>query len=649
MKLSILLISIFVMVLCFANFVFAEISYLAGYTPEFEEAPCPFEVSQDALESIDCGYITVPENWDAADSRQIRIPVAVLRALSGDPFPDPLIRIEGGPMPTLVNAPFFVDSRLRQDRDLVLFDLRGTGFGDVVCPDVGPAYFRVLAGSLSAEQTQDELRRIGGQCRRWADEQGVDLGMYNSRQMAFDVIAIARSLDYNSWNLLGLSYGTRVALAAMRLQPDGLHTAILGGSVPPDIETIELNPFSRALGLMEEYCAEDPACAATFPSVITEYNALFERFESDPVPMQVSKSEVFPDGTIHLKGITLQRFVYQFLYDRLTLAATPLLLREIARGNTQPLSTLIEQFVPLADQLTGVNWAAHCYDLGGWAQSYEIPAPYGPDDDNFRMEVKVRCAGMGLGPAPPAERLPVESDLPVLILAGEHDPVTPPAYGLAVSNALQNSHYVEFPGRGHEFPPECTLSMIGAFLAEPLARPDDSCVEDTRTVPFVTDVRITPGMGRLAMSFMHGGSRGELVILAVPLLFLLSVLAWPAGALYRRVRRREQPLRTTFELRARWAAGVVSLIAVAFVVALVWVIMNMIADNPIQMMFGVPSTAAPLFFVPWVLLAGGIVLLMLTGIAWKRKTWSTAKRVHYTLIAVSAVSFSAILINWGLI
>ncbi len=44
---------------------------------------------------------------------------------------------------------------------------------------------------------------------------------------------------------------------------------------------------------------------------------------------------------------------------------------------------------------------------------------------------------------------PVVSDVPALVLSGDLDPVTPPAWGESVVKTLKNGRHVTVPGTGH--------------------------------------------------------------------------------------------------------------------------------------------------------------------------------------------------------
>jgi pimeloyl-ACP methyl ester carboxylesterase len=81
----------------------------------------------------------------------------------------------------------------------------------------------------------------------------------------------------------------------------------------------------------------------------------------------------------------------------------------------------------------------------------------------------------------------VFSELPTLVLAGDYDPVTPPAWGRLAAQTLDNVYYVEFPGVAHGvyFARGCAREIVDAFLEAPHATPDTGCLSDMR-VGFIT-------------------------------------------------------------------------------------------------------------------------------------------------------------------
>jgi pimeloyl-ACP methyl ester carboxylesterase len=77
----------------------------------------------------------------------------------------------------------------------------------------------------------------------------------------------------------------------------------------------------------------------------------------------------------------------------------------------------------------------------------------------------------------PRENQPVSSDLPALILAGDQDPITPPAWGRMLTQDLSRAYFHEFPGQGHWVTRSspCALSMALAFWNDPVVDPGYVC------------------------------------------------------------------------------------------------------------------------------------------------------------------------------
>ena len=88
------------------------------------------------------------------------------------------------------------------------------------------------------------------------------------------------------------------------------------------------------------------------------------------------------------------------------------------------------------------------------------------------------CAIWGVEPAAAFENDPVQSDLPVLVLAGQFDPITPTTFAEAAAQSLPNAQVVTVPGAGHSVidAGDCPPSLAVAFFDNPAAPVDTSCI-----------------------------------------------------------------------------------------------------------------------------------------------------------------------------
>ena len=186
-----------------------------------------------------CGTFVVHENPADARSRAIPLAVVVVPARAAKPRPDPVFLVSpGGPGTTNTEAllPGAWYSPFRDERDLVIMDLRGTsGPSRLDCdlddPALGAAAY---LGPLFPKASVDACRA--------ALEKKVDLRFYTTPIIVQDFDALRRALGYAKVNLFGVSWGTRVEYLWLRMHPETVRSAILEGSAPVSF----LNPLPHA-------------------------------------------------------------------------------------------------------------------------------------------------------------------------------------------------------------------------------------------------------------------------------------------------------------------------------------------------------------------------------------------------------------------
>lgn len=95
------------------------------------------------------------------------------------------------------------------------------------------------------------------------------------------------------------------------------------------------------------------------------------------------------------------------------------------------------------------------------------------------------CERWPRGNLPPAYNDPVRSNLPVLILSGEVDPVAPPSWGAEIAQYLPNSLHVVMNGVAHGPLPDCAGDIMTQFLSKGSIKDlDTTCVKELRRPPF---------------------------------------------------------------------------------------------------------------------------------------------------------------------
>lgn len=100
--------------------------------------------------------------------------------------------------------------------------------------------------------------------------------------------------------------------------------------------------------------------------------------------------------------------------------------------------------------------------------------------------VQIQCGIWPQGPVPENFNEPVGGDVPVLLLSGELDPVTPPEYADRVAAHFDRATHLVAPGQAHIV---ATRGCIGDLVSEFIASADASgldteCLSQLQASPF---------------------------------------------------------------------------------------------------------------------------------------------------------------------
>lgn len=475
----------------------------------FEEVACdeviPFLVVTDDMY---CGYLVVPEDHTSLDSPEIEIAVVILEAFNDDPRPDAIIYLEGGPGGSgIYTIDSWLDHPLRQDRDIVLFDQRGTGFSYpfLGCWEVFDAELEIEDSGLDVEDAYELQAQALAACRERLEEEGVNLSNYNSVQSAADVDALRAVLGYDSVNLIGVSYGTRLALAVMHYYPDAVRSVIIDSVYPPQVNAYEEQATNIADSIVAllQACEDDMDCAVSYPDLEQVFYDLIDALNENPASFEVEDA----DGAIYdelIYGDDLVSNLANYLYSHNIIPYLPRMIYEVSEGNYETLAALVSGTIGAAEESDSpfIDWKLYdeysdLSDSNGLFYSVEcaeeIPfnsidisytsiEPYPDQLENALIgdaeQLYDDCEVWDVQAADLMESEAVVSDIPTLLLVGQFDPVTPPAWGFGAAEFLSNGYAYEFPGLGHGIIDggDCPEAIIETFLDNPEFEPDSSCI-----------------------------------------------------------------------------------------------------------------------------------------------------------------------------
>lgn len=459
------------------------------YTPTFAPGPCPtdFPSYVPVFAGMSCGHLTVPENRHDADDGDVVLTVGILHSRSSNPRPDPVVYLDGGPGGAgLDKLGLFLEHPILDERDVILLGQRGTRYS---APSLECSEYRSLflghidSQSDAPEVRQDELDALAD-CHRRLERDGVPLSFYNSAENAADVADLRVAMGIAEWNLLGISYGTRVALEVMRSHPEGVRSVILDSTYPPAIDSYaELAPnLQRAIDALFASC-EATDCATRYPDLRNRFYAVLDRLEREPQSVQVT-TDTGVDTTVLWDADRVVDFVFASLYDRDFTSELPYYIGQFEadafdEASQQLININAEAIYSFSH---GMYESVGCRERDPFTDEAALDAGLAGLDPNVARAASGQrqvddCVVWPVHPAPPEQNEPVTSDIPTLVLAGEFDPITPPSWGELAASTLSRATYLFVPGIGHGATPEpCPASIVLSFLADPASAPASGCL-----------------------------------------------------------------------------------------------------------------------------------------------------------------------------
>ena len=450
-----------------------------------DERPCEGISASGAR----CYRLAVPENR-GAPARTISLHIVVLPATGPNRVPDPVFVLAGGPgqaASELIGDSTVPHAALRLQRDLVFADQRGTGRSNALtCRFYGPpekpeSYFEGFLPAARVRACREELSR------------SADLAQYTTSASVEDLEAIRIAMGSPRINLVGGSYGTRLATEYVRRYEAHVRTVLLDSPVTPSTHAPERFGLlaDSALDRLIDECERTAACAAAFPRLREEARTVFERLRSGSVTATVSHPRRQSPAQVTLTRDHVGEVVRYMMYSAGGASRVPMYLHTAFNGDYGPFADFLIRW--RADgTFDGLYLSITC------AEDVPFISADAPerDDPTYLGGYRVRqqraaCAEWPRGEPGPRQFEPIAAAVPVLMTTGELDPVTPPANADVLSKTLKNSVHVRVPFSGHT---PAGLAGIACLSGIKLAfiergsvdRLDTSCVSTITRPGFLT-------------------------------------------------------------------------------------------------------------------------------------------------------------------
>ena len=432
-----------------------------------------------------CGTLTVYENRETRLGRTIDLKIVVLPALVSRPQPDPLFFLAGGPGQGAAEmaAPLReVFRRVQADRDIVLVDQRGTG----------------KSNPLNCESDEDSLASLNEplessmvRLRECAKGLDADLRLYTTTIAMDDLNDVREFLGYDQINIYGGSYGTRAALVYLRQYEHTVRAVILDGVAPPDMRLplFMARDGQRALDRLLADCDADDTCRTKYPELARRLHALVPALDEVPVTVRLTHPRTGIAENVDVDGEFVVNVLFGALYSPLTSTLLPEMIARAERHDFQGLLALAMVNEGAARNMAmGMQMSVVCAEdypriTADQIERQAKQTVFGRHLLDARLEI---CKFWPKGEVAPSFYESVKSDVPVLVLSGELDPVTPPEWGESVLPHLPNSKHIVVPATGHgAISTGCGMRILQTFLrTASFDELDTSCLESLKRPPF---------------------------------------------------------------------------------------------------------------------------------------------------------------------
>jgi pimeloyl-ACP methyl ester carboxylesterase len=456
------------------------------FEPIFEQVDCPDHITRDGLA---CGIVELLLDPDDATAGTIGISIATLSG--SDAGSGAIAVLQGGPGGASTDLAGWVP---RQPFTQVFIDQRGTGFTkvDLDCPE----YDVVLPQLLTLELPKADAARdaaLAACAERLADEPLLEHA--DSALHADDVMTVMLGLGHvDEWYAYGVSYGTTIAMELLREVRPGLAGVVLDGVYPIwlDLDRAIAESAQSSINAIATACAASAECSTTTDDFAALLDRTVAKLDGQPmvVPLAQGENGFGFDVTVRLDGRRLAELTFLLLYSEQTIAGLPGAIAGIEVGDGNAARWLTA---------TGSRMLASVHDANNEGSFFAVQCAERLDQaggvdatiDGFSGAIVTTALDESCAAWPVTRQAtpgPIFSNLPVLLLSGTFDPITPPAYAEAVAESLSNSTLVTQGGRSHGIwiGNNCVQGIVAAFIKDGGAAPAIDCADQPTPVDWFT-------------------------------------------------------------------------------------------------------------------------------------------------------------------
>ena len=565
-------------------------------------------------ENIDWGIIKVPENWKIKNGKKIELAFTVINGRQKKN--NPTIFIQGGPGGSSINGiSRWLNHPLRENGDIILIDLRGTGFSKPnLCPDLGKDILKILAKNQDVNKDESEKVEAILSCRDYLLEEGIDINSYNSISIAKDLHALKNALKIDIWNTYGVSYGTYTTQIYASLFSEDIDKVILDSPISNIEDYFDLNTsnYLSSLNFLFQECQNNPECNTNYPNLEDVYYETIQKLAEEPITVEVENG-IIPAGKFTYNEEDFKIAIQQSLYQKKLVEILPALIYQFNQGNEDALSNLVAAFSGALGLDYGTYYCTTCYE----AINKNSLIEYQEDSKKekrlkgglsfYKSDYDV-CNKWNLKSNSVLDSISLNKGIekPLLLFSGGFDPITPAINAKFIYENSKNSIHINFPYQGHG----TSFSKIGKKILNDFISNNTVASKDyslSEPITFVTNINLKGGVAKFASSL----GKFDLIELIPIVIALLTIIMTVINFLSRilRVKGKKKVFILIYILA--------SLLTLGFISTLIFAIQNTAKNNFYILALGLPEKYSFLFYFPYVSLFLFLIITLFYVIYYK--------------------------------
>jgi pimeloyl-ACP methyl ester carboxylesterase len=236
-------------------------------------------------------------------------------------------------------------------------------------------------------------------------------------------------------------------------------------------------------------CDAEPACRRAFPEMGTRIRHLVASLEQHPRRVRIVHPRTGIAEEVNVDARLVASVIFSALYSPLTASIVPALVDRAERNDFQGLFALALATEDAGDNMSiGMQLSVLCSEDASQVSARELKEETSSSvfASHLIGSQLDACAMWPKGKVEADYYRPVVSNVPVLVLSGEVDPVTPPGWGDAVAKHLSRGLHIVVPSTGHGVvATPCGNRLVNDFIERgSIEGLDADCVAAVRRPPF---------------------------------------------------------------------------------------------------------------------------------------------------------------------